>query len=540
MAKTQDILDRYDKAKTIRAESVNTLEEIGRYVWPNSQDMMREINTPEGMVRTVDIYDSTAIMAAQRMASGLFSFLMPVGVQWFQFVAQDAIDKEDAAIETWLSIASQAVQSEIWRSNFQRQMFTTMRSMTVFGTGVISVEMDDETKDIIFRSYFYGDIFYEENEKGNIDVVYRRIRYTVRQAVQEFGINNVSKKIRGEYESKKLNNKYEFVHAVFPQKDRTVGKLDSSGKKFKSVYIEVDAKKQVKKGGFNDMPYLIGRLDQAPNEIIGRCPSFDLLPEIKMANSMKLAFIEGAETAANPPLIVWDDSVIGQPVTGPRGIINVRPDAQPPTPLNTGFNPALNDVMLDAQQQIIKKGYFNDLFDALEDHRNMTATEADIRQQSKLVILAPMVNALQTELFDPLLSRVLNLMIEERQKPSIQDPPKDFDFDVVYQGRLAVAMATLQANAIETHLAKWAPYEEISPVNDNMDIDKAYRRTAVNSGVPGDILRTPEERDAIRANRKQAQDAIQRSEVAVNAAKAIKDVSGTVQEDSVLSKLGLG
>ena len=535
MAKTQDILNRYDKAKTIRAESLGTFEEIGRYVWPASRDMVETVNTPEGEVKTVNIYDSTAIMAAQRMASGLFSFLMPVGVQWFQFVAQEADDKEDSNIETWLSIASQGVQSEIWRSNFQRQMFTTMRSMTVFGTGVISVEMDKLTKSIIFKSYHYGDIFYEENSKGDIDVVFRRIRYTVRQAVLEYGINNVSVKTKKQFENNELNVKVEFVHAVFPNDDRKPDKLDS--KKFDSVHIEVDAKKQVKKSGFNENPYLIGRLDQAPNEIIGRCPSFDLLPEIKMANSMKLAFIEGAETASNPPLIVWDDSVIGQPVTGPRGIINVRPDAQEPKPLNTGFNPALNDVMLEKQQAIIKKGYFTDLFDALEDQRNMTATEADIRQQSKLVILAPMVNALQTELFDPLLSRVLNLMVEERQKPAIQEPPKDFDFDVVYQGRLAVAMATLQANAIETHLAKWAPYEELFPVNDNIDIDAAYRRTALNSGVPGDILRTPEERDEIRNDRTQKQEAAQQAEIAATAAKAYKDASVPVQAGSVLEQL---
>ena len=537
MATTQQLLDRYQKAKTKRNETTGVLEDIGRFVWPASQDMFSPVNQPEGQVRTQPIYDSTAIMAAQRMASGIFSFLMPVGVQWFQFVAQDAVDKEDTTIETWLSIASQAVQSEIWRSNFQREMFTTIRSMTVFGTGVISVEMDADTKDIVFRTYHYGDIFYEENQKKVIDVVFRRIWYTVRQAVMEFGLSNVSTKIQGNYNNNKLEDKYEFVHCVFPNDDRKVGKLDASGMKFKSIYIEVDAKKRVKVKGFDEMPYLVGRLDIAPNEIIGRCPSFDLLPEIRMLNDMKLTFIEGSENAIAPALIVWDDSIVGQPITGPRAIINLRPDAPKPEPLQTGFNPALGDIMIEKQQRIIKDGYFNDLFDALEDQRNMTATEADIRQQSKLVILAPMVNALQRELFDPLLVRVFNLMINETTKEVIKPAPKKFDYDVVYQGRLAVAMATLQANATETHLAKWAPYEELFPVGDNINLDEAYRRTALNSGVPGDLMRTPEEVEEIRADRAQKADVEQQAQIAATAAKAYKDSTVPIQPNSLAEQL---
>lgn len=537
MNATQQLLDRYQKAKTKRDESANVLEDIGRFVWPASQDMYNDINQPEGQIRTQPIYDSTAIMAAQRMASGIFSFLMPIGVQWFQFVAQDAVDKADTNIETWLSIASQAVQSEIWRSNFQREMFTTIRSMTVFGTGCISVEMDSDTKDIVFRNYHYGDIFYEENQKKVLDVVFRRIRYTVRQAVLEFGLRNVSKQIRGDYDKGELDNKYEFVHCVFPNDDRKSGKLDDSGKKFKSVYIEVMAKKRVKVKGFNEMPYLVGRLDIAPNEIIGRCPSFDLLPEIKMLNDMKLTFIEGSENAISPAMLMWDDSVVGQPVTGPRGIINLRPDAPAPVPWNTGFNAALSMEAIKEEQRIVKDGYFNDLFDALEDQRNMTATEADIRQQSKLVILAPMVNALQRELFDPLLVRVFNLMVEEKSKQSVPLAPKEFDYDVVYQGRLAVAMATLQANATETHLAKIIPLEEIWPVIDNYDLDEAVRRSGLSSGVPGDLLRTVEERDGIRNKRAQDAEAERQVQLAETASKAIKNVSGTVEPDSIAGLL---
>lgn len=540
MSTVEQKIDRYDKAKAIRAESMAVLEEIGHFVWPASQDMDTVVNRPEGEVRTQPVYTSTARTAAQRLASGIFSFLMPVGVQWFQFVPQDAEDKDDTDVITWLAVASQAVQSEIWRSNFVREMFTTIRSMAVFGMGCISVEMDKITKNVFFKSYHYGDIFYEVNNKGVIDVVFRRIRYTTRQAVMEFGHDNVSKKIQGEFKDGKLNEKHEFVHVVTPQDDRDPEKIDIKGKKFIGTFIEIEEKKQVGEDGFDSMPYLVGRLDVAPNEIIGRSPSFDLLPEIRMLNDMRLTFQEGSEYAIHPALMVWDDSVLGQPVTSPGGILNLRPDSPEPKPLNTGFNAALSMDSIKEQERTIKDGYFNDLFDALEDLRNMTATEADIRQQSKLVILAPIVNGLQKELFDPLLVRVFELMITEATKKAVPPPPKDFDYDVVYQGRLAVAMATLQANATEGFLAKWSVYQEQFPVFDNVNIDDAFRRSGLSSGVPGDLFTTEDERKAIRDTRAAKENQIQAAETAATVAKGYKDATTAVQPNSLAELLSQG
>ena len=537
MSTVEQKLDRYEKAKAIRAESVDVLEEIGRFVWPSSQDMTGVVNRPEGQVRTQPVYSSTARTSAQRLASGIFSFLMPVGVQWFQFVPQDAEDKDNTDIITWLAIASQAVQSELWRSNFVREMFTTIRSLAVFGTACISVEMDKVTKSIFFKSYHYGDIFYEVNNKGVIDTVFRRIHYTVRQAVMEFGLESLSKKIQDEYKDNKLNEKHEFVHIVAPQDDRKPEALDIKGKKFLGTWIEIDEKLKVGEDGFDSQPYLVGRFDVAPNEIIGRSPSFDLLPEIRMLNDMRLAYIEGSEYAIHPALMVWDDSVLGQPVTAPGGILNLRPDSPEPKPLNTGFNSQLSMESIKEQERTVKDGNFNDLFDALEDLRNMTATEADIRQQSKLVILAPIVNGLQKELFDPLLIRVFDLLRNEPKRKTITDAPKDFDYDVNYQGRLAVAMATLQANATEGFLAKWSGYQEAFPVFDNVNIDDAFRRSGLSSGVPGDLFIKEEERDKIRADRAQRENAAQQAELLESAASAYKDGSVAMQPNSLAEQV---
>ena len=259
-----------------------------------------------------------------------------------------------------------------------------------------------------------------------------------------------------------------------------------------------------------------------------------------MVNDMKLASIEGLETAVSPPIVVEDDGVIGQPVTGPRGVMVVRAGAMQPYALDTKYNGALANDAIERQQQIIKSGYFNDLFDALEGLKNISsATEADIRQQSKLVILAPMANGLQKELFDPLIVRSFEL-IREMSGNSLPPPPKDFDYDVAYKGRLAIVMSTIHATAVENHLALWAPVDQLTPdrpVTDNLDTDRAFRFVAINKGVPAELLVPIDERDEKRAGKKAQEDAIIQAQQAETISKAAKNASGAVDPTSIVAQL---
>ena len=518
------LLERYENAKNRRSQYDPILQEVAKYVWPVMQDMVRTVNMPEGQIRTVDIYDSTANMAAYRMTSGIFSYLMPVGSKWFEFTAREVSLNDDMAIQDYLSSATAIVHREIWRSNFQREMFVAIRSLCVFGTGVISLEKND--KDIIFRAYHLGDMFFEENSKGIIDVVFRRMSYTARQAQQEWG-ENLGKSVEKSIESdRNSTDKFEFIHCVYPNLDYDEGKVGS--KKFASVIINIPDRHIVKEDGFNSIPYLVARFSKTPDEILGRSPAVELLPEIKMLNSMKKTFIESAEKMANPPLMVEDDGVIGQPNTSAGGLVYMRSGAAMPTPLNIGVNVQLNAELIREQQQIIREGLFNDLFDALADYRNMTATEVVQRVEEKMVLLAPAISALQKELFDPLITRVLDLLEDVVPKPEIK-----FDKQIVYQGRLALAMSNMQTNAIEATLAKWQPWMEMAPILDNINLDKAFRMSAMNAGVPAEVLMDADEIEASRSERKSKQDMADMSKIGADASKAYANIAKSIQPNSL-------
>lgn len=528
------ILERYGKAKSRKSVTDNDRREAGKYVWPAAQVQVRTAMSNDNQPRTVEKYDDTAVMSAYRMTSGIFTYLMPVGAKWFEFVAQNYDLSQNPDYQEWMSIATSQTHKEIWRSNFQREMFLTIRSMIVFGTGVISVEMIGG--DIIFKSHHIGSMFFDDNNRGEIDTVYRQIFYTVRQAAQEFGENNLSKSAKKAFEAGKLTEKHEYVHVCAPNKDFD-GKFGS--KKVVSFYICIPDKKIVKKDkGFDHLPYLVARFARVPGGIMGYGPAIEYIEDIRMLNRMARSFIESAELANNPPMMAEDDGVVGQPVTGPHGMIYIRSGAQFPKPYVSGINVQSNGEVIFQQRDIIRQAFFNDLFEALAQHRNMTATEVVQRVEEKIAILAPAIIALQKEIFSPLITRVLDLLMNStKEEKRIPEPPDTFDYDVVYQGRLALAMSNMQTNAIEATMAKWAPYDERLRVFDNIDPITAFRQSYLNSGAPAEGLRPVEDIIAEREEEKEMQRMSIAAETGEVASKAFKNVSNVPEEGSLAAAL---
>jgi len=536
MSLTADtIIDRYDEACKVKDRHKSMWADVGKYCWPAAQEMYKGIERPVGRIYGIDVYDSTAIIAPYRMTSGIFSYAMPTGGKWFGFKTKRLSDNSNMVYREWLVRAEDALHQEIWRSNFMREMFTAIHSLCVFGTGFISVTKGVRG-DLVYRCWPLADMAIEENADGVIDVVYNLSSMTVRQIKQRFGDLPCGKSIdEVKSDPNSLNKKFEILYAVLPRDDYDSSKEDARGKRFASYWVNKADRFIIKESGFKSNPFLVGRFDKSPDEIWGRSPATELIPEIKMLNRMKLTFIQSAEKSANPPIVCDDDGVIGQPVTEANGIIYKRPDAMMPQPLNTGVNVNLNAELILQQQQVIKAGFFNDLFQALAEHQNMTAFEVSKRVEESFGMLAPALSSLQKEMLDPLIMRSLELLIDAGR---IDAPPKGLEYDIVYQGRLSLAMNTLQSNAVEIHLAKWAPYLQIKPdIFDNMDLDKAFRHTGLNNGVPVDIFTNERERDIVRQERAALERAAAASQIGAEASKAYRNISKSPEAGSLAMEL---
>ena len=514
----EELLARVRDAQTEKTQYAAVLQEIAKYLLPAAQDIVAVIPTSKGQIRTVNTYTAVPALAAARMGAGVYAYLMPVGQQWFVVKASDDATNELTDVKRWLSDFGVKVHQSLWDSNYQREMFSCIRNLCIFGTACISVMWDDG---LLFENHHLRDIAFEVNHRGEIDTVFRTKFMTVRQAEGLFGEGiDLGKTVNQERIKNPYSNKqFEFVHCVYPNSRHDRMKIGSFP--FVSVWLNKADRKIVHRGGYYEQPYIVVRFMTIPGELFGRSPSHALLPEIKMYDRMRRIFIESSERAHNPPWWMASESCIGQPITSPGAIIYGSPLSEPPKPLITRTNPALNAEMLSQQAQIIERGFFNDLFDVLAHYRNMTATEVEARMEEKMVLLSPAINGQKGELTDPVIERSAKLLIRHGQ---LDPKPEGLKTEIIYTGRLAMAMSTMQSNALGSVMAKWAPYIEVHPVYDNIDMDRAFKHDARAHGVPEKLMKQQGQVAAEREQRQAMEMAPQQADIMEAGSKAYKNI----------------
>lgn len=527
-----ELLARIQAAYTEKMQYAPVLAEIAKYLLPEAKEMVVTRQTSKGQIHTVKTFTAVPALAANRMGAGVYAYLMPVGQHWFTVKASEEEQNELLEVKQWLSLFRIKVHQALWESNYQREMFSCIRNLCIFGTACISVMWDDG---LLFENYALNTIAFEVNHKGIIDTVFRTKWMTCRQATGQFGDISLGKSIDVERALRPYSPKlFEFVHCVYPNDKYNQFKIGSFP--FASVWVNKSDKKVVKVGGYYEQPYIVVRFTTIPGETMGRSPAHALLPEIKMYDRMRRTFIESAERAHNPPWYVSSESIIGQPITSPGAIIYGHPHGDPPIPLTTGINSQLNAEMLAQTAEIIERGFFNDLFDALALHRNMTATEVEARLEEKMVLLSPAINGQKGELTDPVIMRVGSLLIRHNQLPF---KPEGLKTEIIYTGRLAMAMSTMQSNALGAVMAKWAPYLEVHPVYDNIDMDKAFKHDARAHGVPETLLVDKVRVQGVRDKRNGMSMAEPGSKVMEKASKAYKNIYDAGGIDNLVNSVGV-
>ncbi|MGR0260982.1 portal protein, partial [Klebsiella pneumoniae] len=84
----------------------------------------------------------------------------------------------------------------------------------------------------------------------------RKFSMTVRQLVQEFGLEKVSARVRSMWENANDESWIAVIHAIYPNVDRDTAKLNNKNKLFASVYYEEngDDDTLLRESGFDEFP----------------------------------------------------------------------------------------------------------------------------------------------------------------------------------------------------------------------------------------------------------------------------------------------
>jgi hypothetical protein len=310
---------------------------------------------------------------------------------------------------------------------------------------------------------------------------------------------------------------------------------------FESVYVNETEKLIMKEGGYEEFPFAVPRWEKASCEKWGRGRGLAMLSFIKELQQMRMDYMESSNRHNHPPYEVIANNVEGEVNLKPDGRTDVmeRNSINPLNPAMNGNIPVTVEALQD-QRQIIKEGFYSDLFSKIADLKGDRRVQLHLEllnQETMTQLISP-VSRMESELFTPQITRIIKLLMRNSRNgnPVIPPPPavlQGQSFGIEYMGRLAMAMRDMQARGFERGMQMITVMAQTFPeVSDQINLDRALPDVLLNYGMKVEHLNTPSEKAAIRKKREQDMQQQKMMQAAQAAGTAYKDASGKAEEGS--------
>ena len=417
---------RQQKLRNKRANWDSMWQDLSDYFCPGRITSNRK--EAEGSRKTQKIYDNTGADAAQKLAAGLYSRTVNPASKWFYITleTQDEQLAQNKKVAGWFDIARDRSQSVINKRGtgalYQAYCDLTALSNTVIFTN------EDDINGVSFKVFPIDTVDIAEDYRGVVDTVYRKFEMTLRQIDQEFPNKLPKDKLKQMDEDP--DAKAEVLHVVGPRKKYDPDKIDNLNMPIESIYILCESELVLQEGGYPEMPYAVARLEVLAGELYGRGPANIALPEVKSLNEMAKLQLDSSNMRLRPPLDVPLNAYVN-PIELIPGYKNLNQDesGRRVTALNVSGDLAYTSKDIEMMQDKVKEIFYNDQL-TLRTNAEMTATEVQKRSEIQMQLMGPWQGRLELELFEPLINRILGILIRMGEIP----PPPQELLEVVDKG----------------------------------------------------------------------------------------------------------
>lgn len=411
------------------------------------------------------IINNTTIRAAGVLSAGFMAGITSPARPWFKLSTDPSLSELES-VKQWLNVVEIKMRDLFTKSNLYNVLPTMYTELGVYGTA-LALALEDDEEVFRFMPITVGRYWLSTNYKSVVDTMYREMPMTVRQVVQQFGLENASPRVKSLYTGGNLEAKVDVIHCIEPNSDYAEGAIGVKGKKFGSYYYEIgcDDNRYLKVSGFNENPILAPRYDVLAEDVYGSSPGMNALGDAKQLQFQERRKAQAIDKHVDPPMTA-PTSLRNQRVSllpGDVTFLDVSQGQQGYVPVYQ-IKPELQGMLLDieASENRINQAFFVDLFLMLasSDRRQITAREVEERHEEKLLMLGPVLERLNDELLDPLIDRCFSIMVERSRpfwdglidgEPLIPPPPEEMqgrDLKIEYISILAQAQKSVGLSSV--------------------------------------------------------------------------------------------
>jgi hypothetical protein len=480
------------------------------------------------------IYDITGVIGLERIGAGLTSLVTPDNEKWESLTVDDPFGHEmsDAEVK-WAEKQRDYLFKTRYdpRSGWALANQSAILSAAALGTGLYLTEENygrpgSEPRSIPFRStpLPLSDNYLTIDSQGLHDQDYRFMSLPARVAAQMFsGLSSKTMQMANDPEQQ--HRLVQFIHYIgerrekgprknaYAADEKTPGNYNRNSR-YVSCYIEVDAKLDVKHGGFSYWPVIVYLWKQIEGSPYGDGAAALVMAEVLSANILAKNAMLAAQSQVAPAVATIDDSGMNRPNLNPRainyGLLDKNGNLKV-KPIFQSGNPQLSQQVLEASRQQIDKGLYVNLWQIMMNDPQKTATQSLIEANEKGELLGPIGTRLQAGLSRETDAELAIIRDKGAWEPGSPLAPPESIIGRATQSKFQSPLDRLRRTGellgIHKTLELAGLLVQLDPnsdVMDNIDTDETLRIAREIGGAPAKIMRDKEAREAKREEREQA------------------------------------
>ena len=535
MADAIQLLKLYDRAKVHRDGMVNSWDHAARLTMPHRdaiQEQRAATDVTPNTHRPTQLFDTTAIDANKTYAAGCMSWMTPSETTWSSYDAPPYLSDNDA-VKSWYSKCTDETRRILAGSNFYSAIHECYLDDGAFGTCGLLVE-EDEKEGLRFEVLQIGSYAILEDHRRRVNMLFRELNFTPRQAIEKFGQDAVSEATRkAADEGSEAKNCY--VHVLMPRDDanRIAGKIDSQNLPWASVYIDTKSKEVIRESGFWENPAAVHRHLLWGTGPYGFAPAMQSLADALQLQKMQESMDALVEKQVTPPVLV-PAGFKGKVDLRAKGYTYFKSGEEKPQFWQNPGNYMIGEDRIEFRRTQINRAFHVDLFQALAAvpvGKEMTAAEIHMRQRDRLTLFSPTFARKNTELITPSMRHTFALLLRAGAFPEpppglVQQSPEGLPFipdpEITYTSRLALQIRAIHNESFLRTVEMISPLAAMDPgIMDHLDMDSSTRGIARNEGMPEDWLRSERDVAEMREARQREQQRLEEEASAMNEADSI-------------------
>ncbi len=529
---------RLESLKTERSTFLNLYRELSDYIM-GYRGRFTTTDRNRGHKRNTKQINDTAARARRTMGAGMLAGMSSPSRPWFRLGIADRDLRESLPVKIWLKDVEDLLYEIFSESNFYNSMAQVMLELGTFGTAVMGI-FHDFGNVIRCRTYTVGSYMLSNDGKGIMDTFYREYQLRVSQVIKEFGFANASLAVQNNWTNGTTEAWIDIVHVIEPNDNQDMMSPLAINMPFRSVYYEKGTPGQkggddkfLRQSGFEEFPMMTPRWDVTDEDVYATdCPGMTAIGGAKALQVQEKKKAQAIDKLVDPPLQVPIE-MRGRRTSLIPGDVNYVDVTNPGQGIKPVYEikPEILALLEDirAIQFRVNAAFFVDLFlmfANIENRERVTAEEIVEKKGEKLLMLGPMLERAQHELYDPLIDRTFNIA---QRADILPEPPPEIEnlpIQVEYISTLFSAQKAVATAGIERLYQFAGSIAQIKPeAMDKLDGDQSIDEYGEALGVPPTIVLSDDDVEDLRAERRRQEMMQRAAAMAVPGTEAIKNLS---------------